>query len=93
MDSEGNLYWLSYLKSSAPASDAEVLKRREALEAFLLHPEGACLAFPDLRKDLITFFSQSSNPFLDHSGKAQEGTSYEQWDRAISWAKSQEENK
>ena len=88
MNPESHTDWLSYLNESVP-TELELLKRREALDNFLLHPEGACLAFPDLKKELISFFSQSSNPFTDGQGLPTNVFNYHRWEKAIQWAKSQ----
>ena len=64
-------------------------QRREVLPMFLHRPDDTYLKYPDLGLELITFFSRSSNPYLDQvSGYSVAGREpeFERWETARKWA-------
>ena len=77
------------------ADDMYMKKRRHAIQLFLNNPEEAIQLYPELKNDLIAFFSQSSNPYYNASsnnsvaGKEQD---FQRWNEVQEWAKQQSRN-
>jgi hypothetical protein len=82
--------WGDYLKDRQFIG-AELLNRKEALDAFLMNPEHACEHFPELREDLVTFFALCTNPHVNDNGteKTAGGKKAGEWERAQIWAQEQ----
>jgi hypothetical protein len=87
MDWKDHYQWLSYLPSDE-SGVSDTNSRREALQYFLQDPERACQLFPSLKKDLVTFFSQSSNPHKREDGSPISGREddFAKWEAAHRWA-------
>lgn len=66
-----------------------IVQRRQAIQLFLHSPAVALQQYPALSDDLISFFSQSSNPhFNEATGLPAHGreADFEQWKAAQEWA-------
>lgn len=67
-----------------------MVQRRLAIQSFLVNPAGALQLYPTLSDDLLSFFSQSSNPHINEAtGLPVKGreTDYERWRTAQQWAR------
>lgn len=76
---------------SVDSGALSIMQRRRAIKSFLANPEGALQRFPNLSNDLITFFSQSTNPHQnDETGLPARGreVDFEKWKVAQEWAQS-----
>jgi hypothetical protein len=67
-----------------------MVQRRLAIQSFLVDPASAIQLYPQLGTDLVSFFSQSSNPHInDETGLPVRGreADYEKWRIAQVWAR------
>jgi hypothetical protein len=70
--------------------NAQLVQRRQAIQLFLSNPQAAIDLYPHLEEELVTFFSQSSNPHMDDTtgepiaGREEE---FNKWDAVRHWAR------